>query len=70
MELQDQYFRMEHITRGVNQTLDNCGPRNILRELAKRTDWKQVETLETEKAQLAAQVASMTQELTQKSKKI
>ena len=34
-ELQNQYFRMEHITRGVNRAPDNCGPGNILRELAK-----------------------------------
>ena len=53
-ELQNQYFRMEHITRGVNRALGNYGPGNILRELAKRTDWKQVETLETEKAQVPA----------------
>ena len=70
MELQNQYFRMEHITRGVNQALNNCGPGNILRELAKRTDRKQVETLETEKAQLMAQVTAMTQELAQKSEEI
>ena len=58
-ELQNQYFRMKHITRGVNRALGNCGPGNILRKLAKRTDQKHVETLETEKAQLAAQVAAM-----------
>ena len=69
-ELQNQYFRMEHITRGVNRALGNCGPGNILRELAKRTDRKQVEALETEKAQLAAQVAAMTRELAQKSEEI
>ena len=65
-ELQKQYFRMEHITRGVNRALGNCGPGNILRELAKRTDRKQVETLETEKGQLAA----MTRKLAQKSEQI
>ena len=70
MELQNQYFQMEHITRGVNRALGNCGPGNILRELAKRTDRKQVEALETEKAQLAAQVAAMTRELAQKSEEI
>ena len=53
-ELQNQYFRMEHITRCVNRALGNCRPGNILRELAKRTDRKQVETLETKNAQLAA----------------
>ena len=49
-ELQNQYFRLEHITRGVSQALDNCGPGNILRELAKRMDQTRVETLEMEKA--------------------
>ena len=49
MEFQNQYFRMEHITRGMNRAVGNCGPKNILRELAKRTHRKQVETLETEK---------------------
>ena len=69
-ELPNQYFRMEHITRGVNRALDNCEPGNILRELAKQTDRKQVETLETKKAQLTAQVAAMIQELAQKSEEI
>ena len=69
-ELQNQYFRMEHITRGVNRALGNCGPGNILQEVAKRTNRKQVEALETEKAQLAAQVAAMTRELAQKSEEI
>ena len=69
-EIQNQYFRMEHITRGVNMALGNCGPGNILRELAKRTDRKHVEALEIEKAQLAAQVAAMTWELAQKSEEI
>ena len=49
-ELQNQYFWMELITRGMNRALGNYEPRNILRMLAKRTDRKQVETLETEKA--------------------
>ena len=61
---------MEHITRGANRALDNCGPGNILWELAKRTDRKEIEKMETEKAQLAAQVATMTQELSQKSEEI
>ena len=61
---------MEHITRGVNKALGNCGPGNILRELPKRTDRKQVETLKTEKTHLAAQVAAMTRELAQKSEEI
>ena len=54
----------------MNRALGNCGLGNILRELAKRTDRKQVETLETGKAQLAAQVAAMTRELAKKSEEI
>ena len=69
-ELHNQYFRMEHITRGVHRALDNCGPGNTLRELATRTDRKKVEALETKKAQLATLLAAMTQELTQKSEEI
>ena len=34
--LQNQYYWLEHITRGVSRALDNCGPRNILRDLAKK----------------------------------
>ena len=41
---------MEHITRGVSRALDKCGPGNILRELAKRANRKDIEKLETEKA--------------------
>ena len=59
-ELQTQYHRMEHIIRGANWVLNNCGPENILRELAKRADQKDIKKLETEKAQVAAHVAAMT----------
>ena len=43
--LQLQYHRFEHITRGVNQALNDCGPGNILRELAtgrtgRRSTWR------------------------------
>ena len=61
---------MKHITWGVNRALDIYGPGNILRELAKRADRKEIEKLETEKAQLVAQVAAMTQEPSQKSEEI
>ena len=54
----------------MNWVLDNCGPGNILWELAKRTDRKKVEALEMEKAQLTTQVAALAQELTHKSKEI
>ena len=70
MELQNQYFRMEHIAQGVNRALDNRGPGNILRELAKWMDQKKLEALETKKMQLAVQVAAMTQELNQKNEEI
>ena len=69
-DLQTQYFRLEHIARGANQALDNCGPGNILRELAKRADRKELEQARTENAHLTAQVAAMTQELSQKSEEI
>ena len=59
-ELQNQHFRLEHITRGVNKALDNYGVGNILRELAKKMDRSRVEALEMEKAKLVAQVAAMT----------
>ena len=39
-DLQLQYYQLEHITRGANKALNNCGPGNILQELAKRADWK------------------------------
>jgi hypothetical protein len=50
--------------------LDNYGSVNILRELAKTMERSKVDALETEKAQLAAQVATMTQQLTQKNEEI
>ena len=54
----------------MNRALNNCGPKNILQELAKRMDQKQVEALEIEKAHLATEVAAMTQELAQKNEEI
>ena len=69
-ELQTQYCRMEHITPGASRAVDNCGPGNILRELAKRADRKEIKKLETKKAQLVAQVAAMTQDLSQKNEEI
>ena len=64
--LQNQYFKLEHITRGVSRALSNCGPGNIMREVARVTDRSKMQALETEKTQLAIQVAAMTQDLTQK----
>ena len=54
----------------MSRALDNCGPGNILRELAKKTDLSRVEALEMEKAQPAAHVAAMTQDLTHKGEEI
>ena len=54
----------------MSKALGNCGPTNILREVAQVTDRSKIQAFETEKAQLAAQVAAMTQELTQKSEEI
>ena len=76
-DLQTQYYRLDHITRGANHALNNCGPGNILRELAKTADRKELDVakkkldqVKTENAHLNAQVAAMAQELSQKSEKI
>ena len=42
-ELHYQYSRLEHIAWGVNQPPDNCGPRNIIREIEKRADRKELD---------------------------
>jgi hypothetical protein len=68
--LQNEYWRLEHITRGASMALGNCSAGNILRELAKKMDQSKVEALENEKAQLTVQVEAMTRELTQKSEEI
>jgi hypothetical protein len=47
-ELQAQYHRLEHITKGASTALGGCGPGNILRELAKRTDRKELEQVKRE----------------------
>jgi hypothetical protein len=69
-ELQHQYSRLKHIAKGASHALDNCGPGNILRELAKRADQKELEQVKTEKAHLTAQVAAMAQELSQRKEEI
>jgi hypothetical protein len=68
--LKIQYWRLEHITHGVSRVLGNCGPGNILWEYTKKTDRSKVDAMEMEKAQLAAQVATMTQELARESEEI
>jgi hypothetical protein len=76
-ELQTQYHRLEHITKGASLALGSCGPGNILREIAKRAYWKELDQMKreldqvrTENAHLHAQMASMSEELGQKSEEI
>jgi hypothetical protein len=35
---QNEYWMLEHITRGVSKAMGNCTAKNILRELARKTD--------------------------------
>jgi hypothetical protein len=58
--------RLKHITRRISRALDNLGPGNILRKLAKKTDRLKVDTLETKNAQMAAYMVTMSPELAQK----
>ena len=76
-ELQHQYKRLQHIARGANQALDNCGPGNIVRKIAKRADRreldqarKEFDQVRNENALLQAQVTAMLEELGQKSEKL
>jgi hypothetical protein len=76
-DLQAQYHRLEHITKGASTALGGCGPRNIIREIAKRTDRKELEQVKREldqarmdNAHLHAQMASMAKELGQKNEEI
>ena len=70
INLQNHYFRLEHISQGVSKALDNCGHGNIIWKLDKKTDRSKINALETENAQLAMHVAAMTQELAQKSEEM
>ena len=76
-EIQAQFHRLEHIAQGASQALGVCGPGNIIREIAKRADRKELEQARKELAQarlenahLQAQRASMADELVQKSEEI
>ena len=69
-ELQTQFHRLEHITREASQALGGCGPGNILQEIAKRADRKELEQAKREldqarmdNAHLHAQMAFMANEL-------
>ena len=75
--LQTQFHRLEHITRGASHALKGCGLGNILRETAKRANRKELEEAKREldqarmdNAHLHAQMASMADELGQKSEEI
>jgi DNA-binding response OmpR family regulator len=68
---------LEHITKGASTALGGCKPENIIQEIAKRTDWKELEEVKrefdlakTDNAHLHAQVASMAKELGQKNEEI
>ena len=74
-ELQRQYKQLEHIAQGANPALDNYGPRNIVREIARRANRKnleqartELEQVQNENAHLQTQVTAMSEEQGQKSK--
>jgi hypothetical protein len=76
-ELQAQYHRLEHLTKGASTVRGGCRPENIVREITKRTDRKELEEVKrefdlakTDNAHLHAQVASMAKELGQKNEEI
>ena len=76
-ELQTQYYRLDHITKGASVALGGCGPGNILREIAKRADRKELDQarreldqVRMENAHLHAQMAAMSEELGQNSEEI
>jgi hypothetical protein len=76
-ELLAQYHRLEHIIKRASMALGGCGPGNIIREIAKRTDRKKLEQVKreldlakTDNAHLHAQMASMAKELGQKNEEI
>jgi hypothetical protein len=47
-ELQTHYYRQEHITKGASLALGGCGSGNILREIAKRADRKELDQVKRE----------------------
>ena len=76
-EIQAQFHRLEHIAQGASQALGGCGPENIIREIAKRADRKELEQAKKEldqtrleNAHLQEQRASMADEVVQKSEEI
>jgi hypothetical protein len=77
-ELQAQYYRQEHITKGASTALGGCGPGNIIREITKREDARkeleevkqEFDLAKTHNAHLHAQVASIAKELGQNNEEI
>jgi hypothetical protein len=76
-ELQTQYNRLEHITREASVAPGGYGPGNILREIAKKADRKELdqvkrelEQAQTDSAHLHSQMASMAEELGQKREEV
>jgi hypothetical protein len=47
-ELQTQYYWLEHITKEASLALGGCGSGNILREIAKRADRKELDQVKRE----------------------
>ena len=69
-QLQSQYARLEHITRGAGKLLNDCRPSQVLPELEKLVKKKEVEELKEENTRLSGQVADLTQEVRVKSDEI
>jgi hypothetical protein len=68
---------LEHITREASIALGGCGPGNILREIAKKVDRKELdqvkkelEQTQTDNAHLHSQMAAMAEELGHKSEEV
>ena len=58
-DLQTQYYRLEHITKGTNAALNNYNPGNILRELAQRADRKELDQVKRELEQVKTENAHL-----------
>ena len=76
-EMQVEYHRLEFVVRGASQALGGCRPGNIIREINRRADRreleqakKELEQARLENAHLQAQRASMAEELARKSEEI
>ena len=56
-EAQRQYKRLELIAQGVNQALGNCGPGNIVRDIARRANREELEQARTELEHVRNEIA-------------